>query len=190
MPKRSNAGKDTPSRSEPQSILGRTLSQYLENVESMAGESARSHRFSVLLQDILGVESGFIENYLSGVEKYLKVKQKDSILKGKADNLYGNVIIEFEASILKTLADAEEQLKRYTAIAWSNEKPGARVAYLCIAGDGVRFNTYTPVAANQSADQIAPEDISLNLLEEVDWRKLDYDDIYSGSTATFAERKF
>ena len=154
------------------------LKSFLNNIDGLKSESARSHRFTALLQELLGLELGFIEDYLSGVEKFLTTKQKDQILKGRADNLFGNVIIEFESSIPKKLPDAEEQLKRYTAIAWSNEKPDSRAAYLCIATDGVRFSVYTPVAINPSAQEITPEEIYLNLIEEADWNKYEPEEIY------------
>ena len=102
------------------------IPQYLADVEPLSKESARSHRFAMLVQNLLSVEPRFIESYSTGIEQYLKVKQKDRVLKGEADNLFGNVIIEFEANIPKKLAEAERQLRTYTAILWSQESVGQR----------------------------------------------------------------
>jgi hypothetical protein len=41
----------------------------------------------------------FIEDYLKGIEKFVKVKGKDFVFAGRVDALYGNVIIEFESNI-------------------------------------------------------------------------------------------
>jgi hypothetical protein len=96
------------------------IARYLADVEPLNKESARSHRFAALIQDLLGVDPDFIEKFVSGIEQSLKVTQKDRILRGEADNLFGNVIIEFEANIPKKRVEAEEQVRRYTAILWCN----------------------------------------------------------------------
>ena len=130
------------------------IPQYLHEVEQLNKESARSHRFVMLLQQLLGIEPNFIETYSTGIEKYLKVKQKDRILRGEADNLFGNAIIEFESNIPKKRSEAEDQLRRYVAILWSQEPPNARTPYLCIATDGVRFSTYSPTQQQRMWNQM------------------------------------
>lgn len=163
------------------------IPHYLHEVEQLHKEQARSHRFAMLVQQLLSVEPNFIETYSSGIEQYLKVRQKDRILKGRADNLFGNVIIEFEVNIPKKRGEAEGQLRRYVAILWSQEPPDARTPYLCIATDGVRFVTYSPTClpsrdrqafANVSIRDILPEDICLQVLEEADWTKLKPQEIF------------
>lgn len=154
------------------------ITKYLSDVEPLNSESARSHRFGILLNQLIGLEPGFIESYVSGIEKYLKVKQKDRILKGEADNLFGNIIIELEANILKKRAEAEGQLRRYVAILWSQEPSHKRTPYLCLATDGVRFVTYSPTLAEPTAKDIAPDDVRLKVLEEADWTKLKPHEVY------------
>jgi methylase of polypeptide subunit release factors len=148
------------------------IAKYLQEIELLNSESARSLRFGMVVKDLLGFEPGFIESYVSGIEKYLKVKQKDRILKGKADNLFGNVIMEFETNIPKGRSEAEGQLRRYVAIVWSQEAPDSRTPYLCIATDGVRFVTYSPTLADPAAKDVAPEAVRLQVTEEVDWTAL------------------
>lgn len=148
------------------------IQRYLREVEALNTEPVRSHRFSMLLQALFTLDPGFIENYAQGVEKYLKVRQKDRVLRGQADHLFGNVILEFEADLAKTRAEAEEQLRRYTAILWSQEPADARTPYLCVATDGVRFITYTPVLDDFRAAEVVPEAVRLQILEEVDWRQV------------------
>lgn len=151
---------------------------YLQQVEPLNNESSRALRFGMLVQELLGLQPGFIESYVSGIEKYIKVKKKDYILKGKTDNLFGNVIIEFEANIQKKRSEAEEQLRRYTAILWSQEYLSTRTPYFCLATDGVRFITYSPTTDKLQNQEIAPSEVSLNILEEVDWTKLKPDEIF------------
>lgn len=138
----------------------------------MHSESSRSIRFGMLVHELFRFEPGFIESYTSGIEKYLKVKQKDRILRGETDNLFGNVIIEFESAIPKKRSEAEEQLRRYVAILWSQEASESHTPYLCITTDGVRFVTYSPTLNEPAAADICPEDVSLTVIEESDWKKL------------------
>jgi len=154
------------------------IAKYLSDVEPLNSESARSHRFGILLNQLIGLEPGFIESYVSGIEKYLKAKQKDRILKGETDNLFGNIIIEFEANILKKRSEAEGQLRRYVAILWSQEPSHKRTPYLCLATDGVRFVTYSPTLAQPTAKDIAPDDVRLKVLEEANWTKLKPHEVY------------
>lgn len=161
---------------------------YLRDVQMQNSESARSHRFAMLMQELFGVEPGFVEAYTSGIEKYLKVKGKDRILKGEADNLFGNIIIEFESNLAKKRQEAEEQLRRYTAILWSQEAVNARTPYLCIATDGLLFVSYSPMLAAAKRD-VLPEDVELKVLEESDWRDLQPREIYFWLDRYFLRRE-
>src|SRR3989339_203076 len=91
------------------------VKRYISEIEGLKNESQRSHRFSMFVQEIIDINPGFIDNYCEGIEKFVKIKNKDRIQKGEIDNLFGNVIIEFERSMPKNLREAEEQLKTYTS---------------------------------------------------------------------------
>jgi methylase of polypeptide subunit release factors len=155
-----------------------TIRQYLREVEQLNKEPARSHRFAMLVQQLLGLEPNFIEAYSAGIEKFLKVRQKDRILKGEADNLFGNVIIEFEGNIPKKRSEAEEQLRRYVAILWSQEPVEGRTPYLCIATDGVCFLTYSPALSKGMKRDVTPDEVLLHVLEEADWTKLKSHEVF------------
>jgi hypothetical protein len=142
------------------------LSRYLREVEQQNKESARSHRFAMFLQEILGIpEPAFIDTYASGIEKTVRVREKDRIVRGEVDCLFGNVIIEFESRIPEKKREAEEQLRRYVSILWTLERPGMRVRYLCIATDGVRFTCYTPTLTDEDLKDVTPELVVLNVHE-------------------------
>jgi len=151
---------------------------YIEKIDGLNTESARSQRFAALLQEILGEEPGFIDDYVSGIEKSIKNKNTDRILRGRVDNLFGNLIIEFEKSIPKKLDEAKEQLQRYTAILWSEESIDKRMPYICMATDGVRFRTYTPIPVDPKAKALNPEDVELQTIEEIDWAELGHQEVY------------
>jgi hypothetical protein len=142
---------------------------YVDEVSHLGSESAKTQRFLLLMKDIFGdVNTKFVEDYLSGVEKYVKSKEKDVVLKGRVDNLYGNLVIEFERDLSKTLAEAKEQLQRYIACLWSEEEE-RKVNYLCLAADGINFQVFSPSTEKPLTEPLLPEDI---LLEKVDELKL------------------
>jgi SAM-dependent methyltransferase len=126
------------------------------------------------------VQPGFIEEYIQGIETYLKMKCKDRIIRGQADQLSGNLIIEFEKELLSKgkINEAEGQLRKYTACVWSQEKPDKRTKFICLATDGRCFRAYTPIAAGEPQQSIEPEGIRLNLLEDVDASRLKWDEFY------------
>lgn len=157
------------------------ITTYLAEVQGLNSEAAKSQRFTLLLNSLFGVQPGFIEEYLDGIEKYLKVKEKDRILRGRADQLSGNLIIEFEKDLTPEakIKEAEEQLRRYTACAWSTEPPGNRTRFACLAVDGRRFRAYTPAVKNEKEEAVDPDSVTLNLLEDIDVAKLDWHEFYS-----------
>lgn len=164
---------------------------YLESVKSQSSESAKSQRFLLFLNELFGVQPGFIEDYVSGVEKYIKVKQKDGILKGRVDELFGNLIIEFERDLTKMRTEAEEQLRKYVACLWSQETPLAascqwHTPYLCIATDGINFAIYSPKIEDITEAEIQPftafegkpGEIQLELVELVDLSTIKAQEVY------------
>lgn len=154
--------------------LDQTVSEYLSAVQPLNSEAAKSQRFTLLLNELFGLQPNFIEEYVAGIEKYLKAPQRDTILKGKADELFGNVIIEFERdlTVKSKQEEAEQQLKKYAACLWSGEAPGQRTRYLCMATDGVLFGAYTPVLDDSAKAALTPEDVRLESLDRIDAAKL------------------
>ncbi len=146
-----------------------SIQNYIEEVSRLGSEPAKTQRFLLLLNSLFGdVNTTFVEEYLRGVEKYVKSKKKDIVLKGRVDNLYGNLVIEFEKDLSKTLPEAEEQLKRYTACLWSAEDE-RKINYLCMAADGITFQIFAPRTEKPLTEPLLPEDI---LLEKIDELKL------------------
>lgn len=122
--------------------ISQKFKEYIEQISQLNTESAKAQRFLMFLKDVFGdVNAGFVEDYLHGVEKYISVRQKDIILRGRIDTLYGNLVIEFEKDLRKSLDEALEQLKRYTSYLLQS---GEKASYLCLATDGILFNVYLP----------------------------------------------
>lgn len=155
------------------------LERYFKDIAPLT-EIPRSHRFSVLLNELLDVKPEFIGDYVKGIEQSFKSKIAGQILRGRADNLFGNVIIEFKGDIVDAdeRDEAEDQLSRYVAILWSNESPDVRKPYICIATDGERFVSYSPTAPDMRQEQFTPEDIDLRPIEETNWHELTSSEIF------------
>jgi len=144
--------------------ISHKLKEYIEQVSSLNTESAKAQRFLILLKDLFGdVSVNFIEDYLHGVEKYISVKQKDIILRGRIDTLYGNLIIEFEKDLRKSFNEALEQLKRYASYLIQS---GEKANYLCLATDGILFYIYLPKIKSDN-------EIELEEIEKIDLTKID-----------------
>ncbi len=150
-----------------QTQKAQSIREYTEEVVHLSTESAKVQRFLLLLNGLFGdVNAGFVEDYLQGVEKYVKAKRKDVLLKGRVDNLYGNLVIEFEKDMGKTLPEAKEQLKRYVACLWSDEEE-RKVNYLCLAADGIDFQIFSPTTEKPLTEPLLPEDIILQKVDEL-----------------------
>ena len=67
--------------------ISQEFKEYIDQISQLNNEAAKAQRFLIFLKDIFGdVNAGFIEDYLHGVEKYVSVKNKDILLKGR---IYG-----------------------------------------------------------------------------------------------------
>jgi len=144
-----------------------SVEKYVEEVSHLGSESAKTQRFLLLLNDIFGdVNATFVEEYLKGVERHVKAKGKDIVLRGRVDNLYGNLVIEFEKDLGKTLPEAKEQLKKYVACLWSEEEE-RNVNYLCLASDGIDFQIFSPRTEKPLTEPLLPEDIFLQKIDEL-----------------------
>jgi type I restriction-modification system DNA methylase subunit len=143
--------------------ISQKFNEYIDLISQLNNEAAKAQRFLIFLKDVFGdVNAGFIEDYLHGVEKYVSVKNKDILLKGRIDTLYGNLIIEFEKDLQKTVDEACDQLKRYTSCLFQS---GDKTNYLCLATDGILFNVYLP--------KITESKVELEEIEKIDLKKIE-----------------
>lgn len=143
--------------------------EYIQQASQLNTESAKAQRFLILLKDVFGdVNAGFIEDYLQGVEKYISIKKKDIILRGRIDTLYGNLVIEFERDLRRNLEEAKSQLEKYiTYFADQCDK----TSYLCMATDGILFYVYMPKIEWRFFEAIKVQHIILEEIEKIDLTK-------------------
>ena len=153
------------------------IKQYLKSIQKGQSEQGKSLLFSHLVKDLFEkIEPQFIEDYSRGIEKYVKSREKDIVIRGRIDSFYGNLIIEFEKNLSKTLSEAEDQLKRYVACLWQ-DPPNEEIPFICVATDGLQFNIYTP-KVKDGATKITPGNIALEKSERINFLKAEPLEIY------------
>ena len=167
--------KEKPSRftTPYDETLKPAFEKYLREISAANNETAKALRFSMLLGEwFADIRPTFIEDYLKGVEKYVKAEKKDFILRGHIDALYGNAVIEFEGDLKRKLKEAKEQLQEYVYCLLGNEEE-RHINYLCIASDGVLFSVYTPEWKSLDSLPPSPEDVILRELDKIDFSVAD-----------------
>jgi hypothetical protein len=155
--------------SRPQ--LGRaekSISKYLEEVKLLHSEPARLTRFTVLLSDLFGsLEFPLIRDFLGGFETKISAHESEKcrVLRGRADALYGNLLIEFERGSTGWLKQAKKQLQRYLAILASNGET-RDYYFIPIASDGISFVVFAPKEGPTPPATPETEEIEIEKVEE------------------------
>jgi hypothetical protein len=129
-------------------------------------------RFTVLLSDLFGnLDFPLIRDFLSGFETKISAYEgeKCRVLRGRADALYGNLLIEFERGSAGWLKQAKKQLQRYLAILASNGET-KDYYFVPIASDGISFIVFAPKETPTPPTTRQPEEIEI---EEVESFNLD-----------------
>ncbi len=120
---------------------------YLEQMKSAKTHSAKIFRFSNFLSQIFSVK---LEDLLPGVE--YRLDSKIAGIRGKADLLFGDVVVEMKVNLPKEIDDAKDQLQNKYFQSLIEENPKKR--YVGIATDGVLFEAYLPVLENEKITRL------------------------------------
>jgi type I restriction-modification system DNA methylase subunit len=155
----------------PSPHLGRaekSISKYLEEVKPLHSEPARLTRLTVLLSDLFGnLDLPLIRDFLGGFETKISAHESEKcrVLRGRADALYGNLLIEFERGSAGWLKQAKKQLQRYLAILASNGETREHY-FIPIASDGISFIVFAPKEGPTPAVTRETEEIEIEEVEE------------------------
>ena len=140
------------------------LTKYLQDVRNLQNESAKTHRFAMLLGELY-LDPHLTKSYTSSIEKrILRIDTGHGVKKGRADAYHGNAVIEFENSLKATGTHAKEQLREYVSGIWNSEPK--RRALLAIATDGIVWQTYRPSIRGNEKTKVSAKDVHLELLRE------------------------
>jgi hypothetical protein len=151
----------------------RAIEKYRDEVRTHKGETARFHCFSNLLNELFGeLDLPVVRDFLAGLETQLSAyeAEKCRVLRGRADALYGNLVIEFESSFPAKLKEAKGQLQRYLAILRKSPET-SETYFIPIATDGVSFHVFAPKPGVALSPEQVQEEIEIEQVEDFDLTK-------------------
>lgn len=143
-----------------QATLSR-LEAFRGEVSSLPNEAAKTHRFMALVAELFP-NSGAVQRLAGGIEKVVRIPAG----KRRIDSYFGNAVIEFEKSLDLSLQAAVAQLREQTAGLWNGEESPER-GLLCIASDGLRWETYQARLESPAGGAIGPENVALDHLQSL-----------------------
>jgi hypothetical protein len=141
------------------SLTQSRLLRYLADTQALPNESAKTHRFVALVQELFGAPAVTTE-LTGGIEKRVRIDAFGTKKRGRIDAFYGNAVIEFERSLAATGETAAAQLREYCAAVWAKEGRPFR-PLVGIATDGVEWRTYYPSIPPTSISVPETKDIQL-----------------------------
>lgn len=116
--------------------------RFLAALPRAQNESQKREAFIALASRGFGDEE--LGTHLAlGAEHQTRFLKAGAIRRGAIDCFFGNLIIEFERDLPKTRSHAMDQLRAYTAGAWSEDGSPDR-SYLAIATDGNHWEIFSP----------------------------------------------
>jgi len=158
--------------------FGVRLAKYLHDVKRANTEPAKAHLFLELVRGTFkDVNVDCAESLFPDLERYVRYRRGAVVVRGRIDAFLGNLIVEFERDLDVRLEEAREQLKKYVAILWSREGR-ARVNYVTMASDGVKFRVYRPRTHIELEEPLEQDDIYLDEIDRMDLLKVGFRDAY------------
>ena len=137
------------------------LERFRADVGPLPNESAKAHRFMALVAELFpGSEA--LPRLAGGIEKVVRIP----VGIRRIDSYFGNAVVEFERSLDVSLGTAEAQLREQAAGLWNGEESPDR-PLLCIASDGIRWETYQAVLTPPATGAIGPGDVTLEPLQSL-----------------------
>jgi hypothetical protein len=147
------------------------FAKYLNDLDVATNESQKRHLFTSLAA--VGFRgTDFATELALGAEYRVHFQQAGLVRRGAVDSFFGNLVIEFEHDLGRTLDHALDQLRGYVAGAW-REEGGADRPYLAVATDGAVWRVFVPTL-KQPEEDIEAENIELTPSES--WSPAGADD--------------
>ena len=148
------------------SVLDQATQERLEafraSLASLPNESAKTHAFMALVGQLFPA-SNIVAKLAGGMQKTVRIREGRRVI----DSYFGNAVIEFEKSLDVSLEVAVAQLREQAAGLWNGEENPER-GLLCVASDGLRWETYQAVlTAPVEGRQLGPEDVHLEPLQTI-----------------------
>jgi SAM-dependent methyltransferase len=153
---------------------------YLDDVRRVRTETNKAYLFLEFIRAVFsGIGADYVERLFPDLERFVRVREKTVVVRGRIDAVLGNLLVEFESDLRfeRKLRQAKEQLRRYIAILWPKSR-NRRFNYLAVATDGLRFWVYRPVCSVKPGVPVSPDDVRLEELESFDLERVDEREAY------------
>lgn len=137
------------------------LEDFRDRVAKLPNESAKTHAFIALTAELF-TGSGIAARLAEGIEKVVRIASG----RRRIDSYFGNAVIEFEKDLGVSLKTAIGQLREQAAGLWNGEEDPGR-GLLCIASDGIRWETYRAEPVTGAAAPYGPNDVELIHLQSL-----------------------
>jgi len=144
------------------------MDDFVHTIRTIKGEASRADRFRDFVRKVFPqVEAGGIKGFFPELEKYFKISDAGQVVRGRADALFGSLLLEFEPILDDAhVKEAKDQLTKYVAGIWTRQAQWAqpRARLTAVATDGLDFIVYRP----RSVVLQGPVDKQHVVLEEID----------------------
>lgn len=159
-------------------IFPQFFERYISNIGKASTEAAKSFLFIEFVRKTFeNVNVDLLDRLYPDLERWI-TKGAGVELRGRADAILGNLIIEFKIDLNRQRDETIEQLTRYLSILWTTQGIN-RIKYLVMGSDGIKFDVYQPETDKEAGEIIDPKDIKLEPLQiDVDISKLGADKAY------------
>lgn len=137
------------------------LESFRAGLSALPNESAKRQAFMGLVGQLFPA-SDITMKLAGGMEKAVRISKGRRVI----DSYFGNAVIEFEKDLDVSLETAVAQLREQAAGLWNGEEDPAR-GLLCIASDGLRWETYQAVADVPIVGKFSPDDVHLEHLQSI-----------------------
>lgn len=156
-------------------VFKEKLDNYLQEIKKQHTEPSRAFLFLEFIRAVFSKVNVGNASLLPYLERYLKTEEKDKtvVVKGRADAILGNLILEFKTELNQdTILKSEEQLKRYAYAVRKNE---GRFRYLLIATDGINFIVYRPTLKDK---ELTLDNLVLEELDKINIEEMEQEYVY------------
>ena len=142
--------------------LNKPFADFISTIAKATNETSKREAFVILASK--GFEDTGIATELAlGAEYKVNFKNKGAIRRGAVDSFFGNLIVEFENNMARTGNHAVDQLRAYSAGAWTEDGSTER-PYIAIATDGLEWRVFAPTVH----DNTIPVDKSDVVLHQIE----------------------
>jgi len=165
-----------------QEEFAKAIDDFVHKIRTIKGEASRADRFRDFVRKVFPqVEAGGVKGFFPELEKYIKIGDTGQVVRGRADALFGSLLLEFEPILDDAhVKEAKDQLTKYVAGIWTRQAQWAqpRARLTAVATDGLDFIVYRPRSIVQQGP-VEKQHVVLEEIDRADLSRLEAEDAYA-----------